>query len=159
MAKSKRKLDNAGSKQLSLIDLIQSTKPAPVRPGAYDIASQVREWLIVALKGSPDSRHMAAAKISELTGQEIHKTTLDAWTAESKESHRVPAELIPAICQVTGDWGAFDILAEPAGGRFFRGRSALVAEAGQLNAQIKEMQRRQRELDRRISEIPDGEAE
>ena len=41
--------------------------------------------------------------MSDLVGREVSKTMLDAYTSESKEGHRLPAELLPAFCEATGD--------------------------------------------------------
>jgi len=64
----------------------------------YDLGAQLRRWLSAAIKVSPLSRFMIAAKMSELIGREISKFQLDSWTAESKEGYHLPAEYLPAAC-------------------------------------------------------------
>ncbi len=155
MSKRSRKSDKRRSNQPSLLDLIESAKPAPNRPGAYDVAAQIREALTAAIKSTPPNvtRNQIAATMSDLTGTVITRTMLDAWTAESKDGHRIPAEFVPAFCRATNDYRLYDVLTEPVGGRFFKGRAALVAEAGQIEAQINALKDRKRELQRHLAEL------
>ena len=70
--------------------------PAPVG-GSLDYATELRCVLSDALKQSPRSRHEIAARMSELTGQDITKSMLDSWTAESKSPWRFPFEFAAAF--------------------------------------------------------------
>ena len=130
MSKAIKSASQEPEKTLPLIDLIEATKAAPKKPGAYDVAAEIRGWASAALKGSPKSRYQVAAEMSELIGIEITKSMLDAWTAESKEGHRLPVEFVPAFCTVTNNYGIFDICGRLLGGRFFTGLGALDAPGG-----------------------------
>lgn len=75
--------------------------------------------------------------MSHLLGCEITKFMLDAWTAESKDGHRFPAEYLPAFCQVTGDREALTALAEAAGLFAMPGPDALRSEIQKLDEEAK----------------------
>lgn len=158
MAKQGKSSSKGQEAALPLIDLIELTQPAPPGPGAYDISAELRATISQALKDCPDSRHMVAARMSELTGAEITKSMLDAWTAESKEQHRFPAEYLPAFCLATNNHKIVDVIVRPLGGRFFQGRAALDAEAGQLSARIKDMQEQLKNLNKARTKIFGEEA-
>ena len=102
----------------------------------------------MAIKGCSLSRWEIAGKMSHLLGAEVSKFSLDAWTAESKEGHRMPAEYLPAFCQVTGDQGPLRILAEVAGLYALPGPDALRSEIRKLEEDSKRInqERRKREL-------------
>jgi len=87
MAKTKKSIDTS---QLSLFDALKSYQAQPEKKpaGSFDIDRTFREAISEALKRCPRSRWEVAGRMSELTGQEITKSMLDSWTAESKEQHQ-----------------------------------------------------------------------
>lgn len=151
MAKVRKKIDT-NSAQMNLFDLLTQAQDAPKKELANEGAANVREPLRVALcaaiKQCPLSRWEIAGKMSHLLGQEISKFSLDAWTAESKDGHRLPAEYLPAFCQVTGDNGPLQILAETAGLFALPGPDALRSEIRKLEEDSRRInqERRKREL-------------
>jgi TPP-dependent indolepyruvate ferredoxin oxidoreductase alpha subunit len=50
-----------------------------------------------------------------MTGLKISKSILDQMTAASKVQYRFPAEILPALCEVTQDFEPLRILAESCG--------------------------------------------
>ncbi len=146
MAKARKPASTTQEKILPLIDLIESARPTEPGPGAYDISAELRARVSQALKECPESRYHVAARMSELTGTEISKSMLDAWTAESKEGHRFPAEYLPAFCMAVSSHQIIEVIVRPLGGRFFLGQAALDAEAGQIQAMIKDLQEKHKEL-------------
>ncbi len=148
MAKGKKAAARGRETILPLIDLIESIKPIEPGPGAYDITAELRATISQALKDCPDSRNIVAARMSDLTGAEITQSMLNAWTAESKEGHRFPAEYLPAFCLASNNYKVVDVITRPLGGRFFQGKAAMDAEQGQLQARIKEMQAQLKKLEK-----------
>lgn len=152
MSKKHKKLDAASCGQMSLLDLLIQAQDAPQRGRADEGTANVRERLRLALctaiKGCPLSRWEIAGQMSHLLGQEISKFQLDAWTAESKDGHRLPGEYLPAFCLVTEDHGPLRVLAEIAGLFALPGPDALRSEIRKLEEEAKRIrgEKRKREL-------------
>lgn len=89
-----------------LIDVHEKTES----PDSFQIAHRLKKKLSEGIKKSGLSRNIIAAKMSEMLGYEITKTMLDAYTAESKENHRVPAEWLPPFCMVTNYYEPIKLL-------------------------------------------------
>ena len=119
MAIRQKKLDDPMPGQRSLFEYLQEAAQAPAatpKPvtGTMNVQMSLREALNQAIKGCDLSRWEIAGKMSDLIDCEISKAMLDAWTAESKEGHRFPAEFLPAFCKVTGDRESLTLLAGKA---------------------------------------------
>ena len=83
-------------------DLFGAAAPLPVVEGGLNFAIQlcgVLSHMITEAIGRKviRSRYDLAARMSELTGEEITKAMIDSWTAESKDRHRFPLEYTPAF--------------------------------------------------------------
>ncbi len=93
------------------------------RPGRgdLDIHASIREWLGRALARCRLSREEVAAKISILMDREGSLSVLNAWTAESKNDYRIPAEALPAVCHVLEDYEGLELPCSVLGGRFIAG--------------------------------------
>jgi hypothetical protein len=131
MPKRKEKIE---SRQGSLLDLLMSLQstPEPRTEGSLDVAEKLRLSIIDAIKQSPLSRWEIAGKMGELLGRDVSKFQLDAWTAESKEAYRFPAEYLPAFCSATGSQEPLRLLAQAAGMFALPGPDALRAEIQRL---------------------------
>lgn len=143
MTKLKQKID---IKQASLFDILKNyTNETSARPaGSFDIDSQFRELISQALKNCPLSRWQVAARMSELTGQEITKAMLDSWTAESKEAHRFPAIFLPAFCEAVGCSDPIRMLGKLVGVFVLPGPEALRAEIQRIEEDINRKQNEKR---------------
>ncbi|MDD4356023.1 MAG: hypothetical protein PHN98_02135 [Smithellaceae bacterium] len=144
MAKIKQKID---INQASLFDILKNYQEENTcsRPaGSFDIDRQFREAISQALKISHLSRWQVAARMSELTGQEITKTMLDSWTAESKEGHRFPAIFLPAFCEAVGCSEPIRMLGKPVGVFVLPGPEALRAEIQRIEEEITRKQTEKR---------------
>lgn len=96
----------AGGRQLSYLDA------APITEGRLaDLSPDLRAALVRSIKNCPLSRYEIAGRISELMGRDLTKSMLDKYTAESAEEHRIPAEIVPALCLVTGSFEPLRTLA------------------------------------------------
>lgn len=144
MAKIKQKID---INQASLFDIIQNfqTVNNSARPaGSFDMDRQFREAISMSLKNCPLSRWQVAARMSEMTGQEITKTMLDSWTAESKEGHRFPTIFLPAFCEAVGCSEPIRVLGKPVGVFVLPGPEALRAEIQRIEEEITRKQTEKR---------------
>ncbi|MDX9820645.1 MAG: hypothetical protein RBT20_01825 [Syntrophales bacterium] len=134
MTKRKQIIDTS---QSSLFDLIQEQNSAPSpHPGSMDIDKAFREGISAALKACPLSRYQVAARMSELVGQDVTKTMIDSWTAESKEQHRFPAVFLPAFCEVVGCSEPLKMLGRLVGVFVLPGPEVLRAEIRRIEEEI-----------------------
>jgi hypothetical protein len=143
MAKFKQKID---INQSSLFDILKNYQEENTtrQAGSFDIDRQFRESISQALKNCPLSRWQVAARMSELTGQEITKAMLDSWTAESKEAHRFPATYLPAFCEAVGCSDPLRILGKLVGVFVMPGPEALRAEIQRIEEDINRQQTEKR---------------
>jgi len=135
--------------QPTLFDLLREMEARTsqsILSGSMDVDRIFRESVSEALKKCPLSRYQVAARMSELTGQEITKAMLDSWTAESKEQHRFPAIFVPAFCEAVSCTDPLRILGRPTGVFVLPGPEALRAEIQRLEEEItvKQQEKRKR---------------
>jgi len=139
-------------RQLSIFELLQSRQQLqqPSR-GQFRIIEDLRESLRTAIKNSPLSRHQIAGEMSHLLQETVTKEQIDSWTRESDEmngrpSRHVPAEYLPAFCQVTGCRAPIEVMGRLCGAFVLPGPDALRAEIQKIEEEIKAAhgQKRQR---------------
>ena len=139
-----KKLSNSLN-QPTLFDWVKkaqelSTQSISPPHGSLDIDSELRAAISFDIKGCPFSRYQIAAKMSELTGQEITESMLYNWTAEAHDRHRFPAQFLPAFVIATGGRRAFECLSRRSGLFALPGPEALRSEIQRLDEQIKNLQ-------------------
>lgn len=132
---------------LGLFDFPQTPAPAE---GSLDYATELRCVLSDALKKSPLSRYQIAAIMSELTGQDISKSMLDAWTAESKTPWRFPFEYAAAFEAACGSICLQELLGRKRGTRVLVGEDMLLAELGRVEKEKAELAVRERDIKAQI---------
>lgn len=158
MAKYSRKISKDQTAQPSLLDLIE--RAAALRDGPDEGSLQVQPALSLAMsraiRDSGLSRYEIAGRMSELVGQDITKSMLDAWTAESKEQHRPPAEFLPAFCVASGSREPLLILADKAGYFCLPGPDALRAEIQRLAEEEKEVRAERLKRQRLLKDMEAG---
>jgi hypothetical protein len=145
--------------QLSIFDVIKQVETRPAAAlgeGSLAWGLKVRDRLSDALRHCPLSRFQVAAKMSELTGRDITKTMLDAWTAESREDHRFPMEYYPAFCAVTGDHALLAELARAVGLTVLESKELLITKLGEIGIWKKQLAKDERHL-RALLERVQGE--
>ncbi|WP_051554448.1 hypothetical protein [Desulfobulbus elongatus] len=142
---------------MSLLDVLTHAQNELDEENGTEGSANIRERLRIAMTDSIKrcsfSRWEIAGKMSHLLGVEVSKYQIDAWTAESKEGHRVPAEYLPAFCIVTGDHGPLRMMAETAGLFALPGPDALRAEIQKLDEETKRLQREKRKRERFLKEM------
>jgi hypothetical protein len=94
--------------------------PAPVE-GSLNYDVELRAVLSAALKKCHETRYIVAARMSELTGEDISKAQLDAWTAESKTPWRFPFAYAAAFEAATGTNVLQELLSRKRGTRVLIG--------------------------------------
>jgi len=153
MSKRHKALDDSQLKlKLEIFETLERARTMAVE-GSLNIQAQIKGLISQGLKRSPLSRYQIAAQISELTGQEVTKWQLDSWTAESKEGHRPPMEILPAFCRATGAYDLLRFLCEKAGCYMIEGEDILLTELGRLQKMRNELRAKEREIGEYLDKI------
>ena len=154
---SRAKIDGQSERQASLFDMIEEINPKKFASPNFQIETKplgvrIKEAISDAIKNSGLKRYAIAGQLSENLGAEISESMLNSYTAESKESHRMPAEYIPIFCRLTKDYTVLEILVAAGGGRMVKSEEIYYLEMGRLQQAEKSIQQKraqiQRELDR-----------
>ena len=109
--------------------------PLPERddpPGCMNLSHIIPNLLADAIKESPHDRFEIAARMSRLTGTDITKAMLDAWTSSARRAWRFPLEFTPAFEAATSTHNVSQFMAERCGGRMIYGREVLEAQLGRF---------------------------
>lgn len=118
--------------------------------GSKDISVKLKNLITAIIKKCSLSRYQIAGRMSELLDAEISKAMIDAWTAESKEGHRFPAEYIPAFCAATGDISILELLCGSSNCQCVKSENQLKLELGILAAQEIALKERKKTLQARM---------
>ena len=153
MARQKRKIDSQTENQLSLFDMIEEINPRKFAMPDYQeetkpVGLRVKEAMSEAMKNSGLKRYEIAGRMGELIGIEITESMLNAWTAESKESHRLPVEYLPAFCRVTQDYTVLEITVSACGCHMAKPNEIYLLEMGRLQQAEKTIKRKQIQLEK-----------
>ena len=132
------KTTSADPRQLTLEELFALPAPSTT-PASKDHGREICHLLSEALKRTPKSRYEIAARMSELTGHEISKAMLDAWSAESREGWRFPLEWADAFETACDTYCLTEFQARKRGCRVYAGDEVRQAEIGRIEAQIDEL--------------------
>ena len=143
MSKTRKAID---ANQVSIFSLLEPE--APPQPGSMDIGMRQRHAISNAIQKSGKSRIDICAEIYKLCGREVPKSTLDGWSAESRDQSNdcidfngnkrwgMPGEVIPAFCCVTGDWEVLFIQVEACNYKALKGKDVIRARIGLLREEI-----------------------
>ena len=96
--------------------------------------------------GQDTTARLLGSKMSELVGQEISKFMLDAYSAESRETHKFPLQYLPAFIIATGDASILALLADKCGCVALERSEMALLERGRIRKQIDDLEARDREL-------------
>jgi hypothetical protein len=129
-------------------DLFEIPAAPALTVGSLNCSIEVANVLSEAIRTSGLSRYQIAARMSELTGEDITKTTLDAWTAESKAAWRFPFEYAAAFEVACNCNDLQELLARKRGARVLVGKDTLFAELGRIQQQRSELGEREKAIKR-----------
>ena len=111
-----------------------------------DVPHALKAALVAAIKPCPLSRYQIVAQISEAMSRDVTKAMLDQYTAESADAYRVPAELIPAFCLVTGSRVPLKVLAGAM-------RCVVLGPEEEQEFEVTRLRMQRAELDQRIKAL------
>jgi hypothetical protein len=143
MSKIRKQIDE---KQISLFAYLEPE--APPAPGSMNISILLRHAVSIAIKNSGKDRIDICAEIFKLSGIEVPKSTLDGWSAESRDLSNegidfngnrrwgMSGDVLPAFCAVTGDWETLFILVDACNYKALKGKDVVRARIGLLKEEI-----------------------
>lgn len=115
-------------------DLFQIPE-ADIAPAEMDYRAPVSGLVSKMLKHTDSSRTEVAARCSDLSGREISKAMLDAYSSEGRETFNLPFCLVPVLEVACESFELSNWLAAVRGGRLLVGRDPLAGELARLERQ------------------------
>ena len=119
--------------------LFEVPRPVDPTPASLDTGKELKHLLSKALKQTSKSRYEICARMSELIGNDISISMLNAWTAESREAWRFPLEYAAAFEVVCDTYCITEFLARKRGCKVYVGDEVRQAEIGRLESQMGEL--------------------
>ncbi|NVF15963.1 hypothetical protein [Vreelandella maris] len=135
-------------KDTQTLDIFEVPAPVVPLPGSGNYASQVSELVGVVLKDCPVDRYEVAAQMSRLSGDDVSKHMLDAWSSPGRSDHNIPFYRIPLLEEVCQSHAFTDWIVHLRGGRVAYGREALAAEYGKRQQMLEKLKGDMKELKR-----------
>lgn len=114
------------------LELFDVPTPTPPLAGGLDLDAALRAAICDAIKHCDLDRLGVAAEMSRLTGRNISKAMLDAYTGDSRDDHNFPFRYAAAFEVATGSYCLTQLLARQRGCTVLVGEEALLAELGRL---------------------------
>ncbi|TAY75352.1 FtsB/FtsL family cell division protein [Rhizobium ruizarguesonis] len=115
----------------------------PVRHAAVSIdierfRSKLKRAMAQAIRECPHSREVVAARMAQYLGlPNLSKSTLDAYTAESKNTHDISLVRFKAFIRATGALWLWDLIVAEDGLTMLEGDEARLAEIARLQQEQK----------------------
>ncbi|MDN6860736.1 hypothetical protein QO207_29450 [Pseudomonas sp. CAN2814] len=137
------------------LDIFEVPQPLRVLPGECNFSVQVSELVSDILNSAKSldlDRHEVASRMSRLSGDDVSKFMLDAWSSPARADHNLPLYRVALLEDVCGTHLLTDWLVNVRGGRVAYGRDALLAELGRLERAREEAGRKARELKRLLGD-------
>jgi hypothetical protein len=140
MSNRRKRIDKNQTSIFDLIAEIKAPKPMPSPSGLFRIIDDLRKSLRDAIDKSPLSRHQIAGEMSHLLDESITKAQIDSWTRDTDDNNgpnrrHVPAEYLPAFCEVTGSDIPIHIQASKIERHLLPPRKAIDAEITEIKRQ------------------------
>ncbi len=136
----------------------------PQKVDTHGLGIRIRQAMSEAIRKSGMDRKDICTEIYKRTGLDFTKASLDEWTAEcrdrsccnvsedTKRSWGIPGEVIPAFCDVTGDYEILYLISGAANHKAMRGKEVVHAKIGQLKEKITRDQQELKELEKALLE-------
>lgn len=139
-------------KDTATFDIFEVPQPVVPLPGSGNYAAQVSELVGAVLKHSPHDRYEIAAQMSRLSGDDVSKHMLDAWSSPGRSEHNIPLYRVPLLEEVCHTHAFTDWMVHLRGGRVAYGREALAAQYGKMQQMKDKLQQDMKELKRMMGE-------
>jgi len=157
MSKMRKQIDD---RQMSIFAYLRPEEPPA--EGSMNVSMRLRQSISKGIKASGKDRIDICAEIYKLTGIEVAKSSLDGWSAESRDissdsiDHNgnkrwgMPAEILSAFCHVTACWEPLHIVVEACNFKALKGKDIVRARMGLLKEEITKKTHELKELERAL---------
>mgnify|MGYP001171398043 CR=1 FL=1 len=122
--------------------------PAPVA-GVASLAGleqRICSTVGTILNSDERSRWEIAARMSELLGEDVSKSMLDAYASPAREEHKVPMSRFFALVAVTDRQDLLDPLLREIGAALLVGEEVLTARLGHIDRHIEHLKAERRRI-------------
>lgn len=136
-------------------DLFEIPQPVTPNPASMDYRAEVSAMVGLALKDADGDRHDISARMTRLSGHDVSKYMLDAWSSEGRDAYNMPFYQAPVLEVACGTHLFTNWLAAKRGGKLLIGREALNAELGKLERMREQCARQIKQLKRVMGEVDD----
>lgn len=143
----------ARSRDTRTLDMFSIPQPAAPLPASMDYRREVSALVGQALKDADGDRYEIASRMSRLSGREVSKYMLDAWSSESRDAYNIPFYETPVLETACNTHIFSNWLADKRGGELLLGKETLNAELGKLERLKEDAARKIRELKKMMGEI------
>lgn len=135
------------------LDLFVVPQPVAPLPSSMDYGREVAAMVSDVLSHADGDRYEIAARMSRLTGRDVSKYMLDAWSSESRDTYNIPFYMTPVLEAACETHNFSNWLADKRGGRLLIGKEALTAELGKLERAKEEAAKKIRDLKKIMGEF------
>ena len=115
-------------------------------PGSVNYSREIAAVMSQALKDCPHDRIEVAARMSRMLGREQSLSMLNAYTAESHETHNVGLERAIAFDMATERNALAEFFAHKLGGGILWGKDKLLADLGRIKQMRDELAAQERAI-------------
>lgn len=128
------------------LDMFEVPRAAPTTPGSMAFSREIAAVMSDALKKYPYDRPDVAARMTRLSGREMTLSMLNAYTAESRETHNISLERAIVFDVATEGHALLDFYAGKLGGQVLWGKETLQAELGRLQIMEADIKRQKQAI-------------
>lgn len=120
------------NRDTATLDLFEVPRAAAPVPAGLDYRATVAALVGQMLKDADGDRYEIAGRMSRLTGTDVTKYMLDAYSSEARDTFNLPFWLVAALEEACQSHLLTNWLTGVRGGRLLIGRDSLNAELGKL---------------------------
>lgn len=137
-------------------DLFDTARPSTAPGSLAGLKTQVAHIISADIRECGMDRFEIAGKMSALLGEEVSKTMLDAYSAESRDDQNIPAYRLLAFILATESFASLDQLLAPLGCRLLVGKQTKLAAITKLELQRASLDRQIKAMRNQMRDGPHG---
>lgn len=122
----------------------------PVQAGSLACSVEIAHTMSQAIKAAQQERQITrdevALRMSRYLGRTVSVGMVNAYTAESRETHNTSLERAIAFDHATESFALLELHARKCGAKVLMGRDVLLAELGRIELDKRELAEREKAL-------------
>lgn len=132
------------------LDLFDAPPSPAMEPGSLDSNAKIAAAMAEAIRCCGHDRLEVAARMSRLTGYEVTRTMLDAYTSEAHAQHNISLARAIAFDAATDGYALLNLYARARGCAVLVGQDALLAELGRVEQERGQLAAREKLIKRAL---------